>query len=118
MPSPKVSEVIVEPYNATLAMHQLIENADEVVCLDNEALYDICFKSLKLKTPTYADLNHLIAATMSGVTASLRFPGQLNADLRKIATNLAPADPYGVATTLHRYGDSMWPRGCKSERDK
>ena len=66
MPSPKVSEVIVEPYNATLAMHQLIENADEVVCLDNEALYDICFKSLKLKTPTYADLNHLIAATMSG----------------------------------------------------
>ena len=90
MPSPKVSEVIVEPYNATLAMHQLIENADEVVCLDNEALYDICFKSLKLKTPTYADLNHLIAATMSGVTASLRFPGQLNADLRKIATNLIP----------------------------
>ena len=40
--------------------------------------------------PTYGDLNHLISATMSGVTASLRFPGQLNADLRKIAVNLIP----------------------------
>jgi len=27
---------------------------------------------------------------MSGVTASLRFPGQLNSDLRKIAVNLVP----------------------------
>lgn len=29
-PSPKVSDVVVEPYNSTLAIHQLIENADEV----------------------------------------------------------------------------------------
>lgn len=28
VPSPKVSNVIVEPYNATLAFHQLIENTD------------------------------------------------------------------------------------------
>ena len=27
---------------------------------------------------------------MSGVTCSLRFPGQLNADLRKLAVNLVP----------------------------
>ena len=26
--------------------------------LDNEALYDICFRTLKLTTPTYGDLNH------------------------------------------------------------
>lgn len=31
VPSPKVSDVVVEPYNATLAAHQLIENADEVL---------------------------------------------------------------------------------------
>jgi len=36
------------------------------------------------------DLNHLISATMSGVTCSLRFPGQLNSDLRKLAVNLIP----------------------------
>ncbi|OLP74241.1 Tubulin beta chain [Symbiodinium microadriaticum] len=44
----------------------------------------------KLTTPTYGDLNHLVSAAMSGVTCCLRFPGQLNCDLRKIAVNLVP----------------------------
>ena len=133
VPSPKVSDTVVEPYNATLSVHQLVENADECMVLDNEALYDICFRTLKLTNPscksysvalssqtfqqflafplqkaqpveTYvqidelcmplccavADLNHLISATMSGVTCCLRFPGQLNSDLRKLAVNLIP----------------------------
>jgi len=90
VPSPKVSEVVVEPYNATLSVHQLVENTDETYCIDNEALYDICFRTLKLQEPTYQDLNHLVSATMSGVTTSLRFPGQLNADLRKLAVNMVP----------------------------
>ena len=79
VPSPKVSDTVVEPYNATLSVHQLVENTDETYCIDNEALYDICFRTLKLTTPTYGDLNHLVSATMSGVTTCLRFPGQLNA---------------------------------------
>uniref|UniRef100_A0A0G4HLA1 Tubulin beta chain n=1 Tax=Chromera velia CCMP2878 TaxID=1169474 RepID=A0A0G4HLA1_9ALVE len=89
-PSPKVSDTVVEPYNATLSVHQLVENCDVVQVIDNEALYDICFRTLKLTTPTYGDLNHLVSAAMSGVTCSLRFPGQLNADLRKMAVNLIP----------------------------
>merc|ERR1712151_1304463 len=90
MPSPKVSDTVVEPYNATLSVHQLVENADDVMCIDNEALYDICFRTLKLTTPTYGDLNHLVSAALSGVTCCLRFPGQLNSDLRKLAVNLVP----------------------------
>ena len=86
----QVSDTVVEPYNATLSVHQLVENTDETFCIDNEALYDICFRTLKLTTPTYADLNHLVSATMSGVTTCLRFPGQLNADLRKLAVNMVP----------------------------
>merc|ERR1719190_41142 len=89
-PSPKVSDTVVEPYNATLSIHQLVENADGVMCIDNEALYDICFRTLKLTTPTYGALNHLVSAAMSGVTCGLRFPGQLNGDLRKLAVNLIP----------------------------
>eukprot|EP01053_Blabericola_migrator_P013000 Blabericola_migrator_1__12999@NODE_868_length_6212_cov_72_802929_g614_i0_p2_GENE_NODE_868_length_6212_cov_72_802929_g614_i0NODE_868_length_6212_cov_72_802929_g614_i0_p2_ORF_typecomplete_len441_score82_81Tubulin/PF00091_25/7_5e92Tubulin_C/PF03953_17/9e48Tubulin_3/PF14881_6/1_7e08Misat_Tub_SegII/PF10644_9/1_2e05Tubulin_2/PF13809_6/0_0036_NODE_868_length_6212_cov_72_802929_g614_i048126134 len=89
-PSPKVSDTVVEPYNATLSVHQLVENADFVNAIDNEALYDICFRTLKLTTPTYGDLNHLVSAAMSGVTCCLRFPGQLNSDLRKLAVNLIP----------------------------
>merc|ERR1711975_27213 len=90
VPSPKVSDTVVEPYNATLSVHQLVENADECMCLDNEALYDICFRTLKLTTPTYGDLNHLCSACMSGVTCCLRFPGQLDSDLRKLGVNLIP----------------------------
>ncbi|GMH62001.1 hypothetical protein TrRE_jg13297 [Triparma retinervis] len=90
IPSPKVSDTVVEPYNATLSVHQLVENADQCFALDNEALYDICFRTLKLTTPTYGDLNHLIAAAVCGSTCSLRFPGQLNCDLRKLAVNMVP----------------------------
>ena len=90
MPSPKVSDTVVEPYNATLSLNQLVENTDETYIIDNEALYDICFRTLKLATPTYGDLNHLISLTMSGLTTCLRFPGQLNADLRKLAVNMVP----------------------------
>lgn len=33
-PSPKVSEVVVEPYNCILSTHNLVENSDVTVCLD------------------------------------------------------------------------------------
>ena len=85
-----MSDTVVEPYNATLSVHQLVEITHETYCIDNEALNDICFRTLKLTTPTYSDLNHLVSATMSGVTTCLRFPGQLNADLRKLAVNMVP----------------------------
>ncbi len=55
----QVSDTVVEPYNATLSVHQLVENTDETFCIDNEALYDICFRTLKLPNPSYGDLNHL-----------------------------------------------------------
>ena len=90
IPSPKVSDTVVEPYNAVLSFHQLVENSDQAFMMDNEALYDICFRTLKLTTPTYGDLNHLVSAALSGTTCCLRFPGQLNCDLRKIAVNMVP----------------------------
>ena len=64
IPSPKVSDTVVEPYNATLSVHQLVENTDETFCIDNEALYDICFRTLKLTSPTYGDLNHLVSVSI------------------------------------------------------
>ncbi len=54
---------MVEPYNAVLSVHQLVENSDLTFCFDNEALYDICMNTLKLKTPSYPDLNHLVAVS-------------------------------------------------------
>ncbi|KAF9460314.1 beta-tubulin 2 tubb2 [Collybia nuda] len=90
LPSPKVSETIVEPYNAMLSLHQLVDNGDLTICIDNEALYDIHARTLKNTSPSFADLNRLIAQVMCGVSTSLRFPGQLNGDLRKLGMNLVP----------------------------
>jgi len=59
-------------------------------CIDNEALFNICNKTLGIPSPAYRDLNGLVSKVMSGVTSSLRFPGQLNSDLRKLAVNLIP----------------------------
>jgi len=89
-PSPKVSDTVVEPYNAVLSSHQLLENSDETFIIDNEALYNIAHNVLKVSEPTYAELNALIARAACGITASLRFPGKLNGDLRKLGVNLVP----------------------------
>ena len=90
-PSPQVSDAVVEPYGVVRSFHQLGEGADECFLLVNEALYDICFRTLKLATPAYGDLNHLVRAAIGGVSTCLRFPGQLNCDLPKIAVNLIPS---------------------------
>ena len=89
-PSANVSDTVTEPYNTTLSVNQLLENVDEVVVLDNEALCNICTQSLNLKTPSFSDMNELVSKAMSGITACLRYPGQLNSDLRKLAVNLIP----------------------------
>lgn len=90
MPLPKVSDTVVKPYNAILSIYQLVENTDETYSIDNEALYDMCFRTLKLTTPTYGDLNHLVLATMRRATTCLRFLGHPNSDLRKLAANMVP----------------------------
>jgi len=43
-----------------------------------------------MNKPNYHVLNNLISQVLSGTTCSLRFPGQLNSDLRKLAVNLIP----------------------------
>ncbi|KAL0945420.1 hypothetical protein HGRIS_000912 [Hohenbuehelia grisea] len=90
LPSPKVSETVVEPYNALLSLHQLVDHSDLTFCIDNEALYDIAMRTLKVQAPSFTDLNGIIARVMCGVSTSLRFPGQLNGDLRKLGMNLIP----------------------------
>jgi len=81
---------VVEPYNAVLALNQLLEHSGICCMVDNEALYDICFRTQKLSTPTYGDLNNIVCSLMSGLTCSMRFPGLLNSDLRTLATNMIP----------------------------
>lgn len=61
-----------------------------VLQVDNEAIYDICKKNLGISSPSFTNLNRLIAQVVSSVTASLRFDGSLNVDLNEFQTNLVP----------------------------
>ncbi|KIK28825.1 hypothetical protein PISMIDRAFT_27315 [Pisolithus microcarpus 441] len=88
LPSPNVRSTV--PYNALLSIHQLVDNCDLTICIDNEALYEIAVRTLKIKTPAFGDLNQIISRVMCGVSTSLRFPGQLNGDMRKLGMNLIP----------------------------
>ncbi|KAG8479647.1 hypothetical protein CXB51_029385 [Gossypium anomalum] len=89
-PSPQVSTAVVEPYNSVLSTHSLLEHTDVVVLLDNEAIYDICRRSLDIERPTYKNLNRLISQIISSLTSSLRFDGAINVDITEFQTNLVP----------------------------
>merc|ERR1711993_34914 len=60
-PAPKISTCIVEPYNAMLSTHWLLDHTEVSIILDNEAIYAICQKQLDKDRPSYADLNILIS---------------------------------------------------------
>ena len=68
----QVSTSIVEPYNAVLYTHTTLEHCDCAFLVDNQAIYDLSQKSLGVQTPTYTNLNRIIAQVLSSVTASLR----------------------------------------------
>merc|ERR1712227_603691 len=73
-PSPKVSDTVDEPF-----------------IIDNEALMNIQHNVLKVTSDAdFTKMNALIAKVCSGVTCPLRFQGSINADLRKLGTNLVP----------------------------
>lgn len=86
-PSPKESDVVVDSYNSTLAMHRMIELffSGFVNIFQNEAIYGICKRKMGIDHPTYRDINELIAASASAITCGLRFPGELNSNIRKQA---------------------------------
>lgn len=89
-PAPQNSTSVVEPYNSVLTTHTTLEHSDCTFMVDNEAIYDMCRRSLDIARPSYENLNRLIAQVVSSVTASLRFDGSLNVDLNEFQTNLVP----------------------------
>jgi tubulin alpha len=89
-PAPQVATAVVEPYNHVLSAHSLIDFADVTFTFDNEGLYDICRRRLGVESPTYTNLNRLVAQICSSITASSRFPGEANVDLSEYQTILVP----------------------------
>jgi hypothetical protein len=100
----QVSDTVVEPYNATLSVHQLVENTDETFCIDNEALYDICFRTLKLTSPTYGDLNHLVSVSREG--------GSIPQYTIFFQISEVVLEPYNAVLSLHQLVESSSGTYC------
>ena len=75
-----------QPYNMTLSVHQLVENTDFTVVLDNNALDSLT------GTTANGDRNALAARAMAGATVANRFADDygLQTDLRRFATQMVP----------------------------
>ncbi len=67
-----MSTAVVEPYNSVLSTHALLEHTDVAVMLDNEAVYDICRRSLDIERPSYTNLNRIIAQVPSPICIEIR----------------------------------------------
>ena len=89
-PSPKISNLVVEPYNMILGMMSLIEYADLSILFDNEALYNICSNQMEKESPNYADINRMVARALSTSFSSTRFHSSFNANLGEMITSLVP----------------------------
>ncbi len=90
IPSPKLSDIIVEPYNAVLSTRHLSELADQCFTFDNEAIYDITFRVCKITDVTCMNINQQIISAMCNITCPWRLPGQVNNNMRKFAQNMTP----------------------------
>ncbi|KAK7194893.1 epsilon tubulin [Novymonas esmeraldas] len=111
MPS-EVDDVVTAPYNSCFALKELVEHADCVLPLDNDALARMADRALsggrrgaagvpaphafsaahptETKGLPYDSMNGLVAQLLSNLTCAMRFPGPLNMDMNEITTNLVP----------------------------
>lgn len=80
-PSNHTPDTCLSTYNTLLGLQDLIECSHMVFPYDNDAVLRQS-KTTNCKSP-----NPFIAECLSGITASMRFPGFVNADLRKIYSN-------------------------------
>lgn len=70
-------DTVVSMYNAVLAMRNIIEYSTISVLYQNQALYQLCQRSINIEVPSYKDTNSLIAQQISSTLAPMRFAGPL-----------------------------------------
>ena len=71
-------------------MSNLLKYADVVIPMENKAIFNLCQHRLDIETPTYSNLNRLIAICWSNITCSMRFDGCLLSNLKEFPTTLIP----------------------------
>eukprot|EP01064_Diplonema_japonicum_P000916 TRINITY_DN10601_c0_g1_i1.p1 TRINITY_DN10601_c0_g1~~TRINITY_DN10601_c0_g1_i1.p1 ORF type:complete len:354 (+),score=40.62 TRINITY_DN10601_c0_g1_i1:302-1363(+) len=87
-PSPRTASSLVEPYNALLASHHLLEHTDLALPFETDALHDIVWRHLNVEMPTNDDVGRVFTRTVSNLTSSVRFGGGLNRSLAELQGGL------------------------------
>jgi tubulin beta len=75
LPSDTTSASATEPYNAMLALNHVLSAAHQMICIDNQQLFDICFRGSRVSVPTFADLNEVICIALNTLVTPLIWPG-------------------------------------------
>lgn len=78
-PSAQFSTSVVEPYNAVLANHAMIDKSDASFMFENEQIFDICKNKNDIDHPTFSNLNEVISRVVSSITTSLGFDDEKSA---------------------------------------
>ncbi|KAH8802025.1 alpha tubulin a2 [Flagelloscypha sp. PMI_526] len=68
-PTPKLASSVLETYNSVFGIAQTIEQIECSFIFENGKLYDICRSQYGMKSPTFNDMNKVIAKVVSTITA-------------------------------------------------
>ena len=66
-----------------LSTHCYLEHCDVNIPFDNLAIHNLCKSKLEIERPSLFNMNRLISKVVSSLTASIRFGGYLNCDLKE-----------------------------------
>ncbi|ETO01386.1 hypothetical protein RFI_36054, partial [Reticulomyxa filosa] len=88
----------LKPYNALLERHWLLDRKEVSLLLDNEAIYGICQKQLRIAKPDIDNLNKLISKVISAILRLCDL-AVIRRILNELQTNLVPFPSLHFMTT-------------------
>jgi tubulin alpha len=68
----------------------LFKTAHAIIPIENKAMFNLCKHRLNIETPTYLNINRLIAHSWSSITCSMRFDGSILSNLNEFEKTLIP----------------------------
>lgn len=67
-----------------------VETTDINFLFENEPIFDICCKKLLFNSPTFTELNRLLAMIVSSISSPTRYSTTLRSSVDDMLTNLIP----------------------------
>jgi tubulin alpha len=86
-------------YNSVVGTHRLLQSANSVIILDNDAIRAMSIRSTL--TSSFTDMNMITAHLVSGITSSIRYNGCLNENLAAFEKNLVSLPRFKFISSSH-----------------